>query len=184
MIDILGRRRANNPVLVGPPGVGKTAIVGKGLAALLLWWAAARKVQHLTPITSSSRCRVGSLVAGTSLRGALSEKIAELQAEVKRWRGQEIIVFIDELHTLIGAGSSGDSAQDVSNEPEGCLGARRVPLHRRDHRKPSSKKIHRARSGHRAALHFWSRVKEPSVDEKPCCSCSRAALDRTPIITA
>ena len=101
VIDVLGRRRANNPCLVGPPGVGKTAIV-EGLA---LQSCAAATMCRICVARSSSTCRSDAILSGTSLRGALSEKLGELQAEVKRAEGR-VIVFIDELHTLIGAGSS------------------------------------------------------------------------------
>ena len=122
VIDVLGRRRSNNPCLVGPPGVGKTALV-EGLALALV--RGGEEVAHLADRVIIE-VPVGSLVAGTSLRGALSEKIAQLAAEVKKANGR-IVVFIDELHTLIGAGSSGDSAQDVSNELKAALARGEFP---------------------------------------------------------
>jgi ATP-dependent Clp protease ATP-binding subunit ClpC len=122
LIDILGKRRANNPVLVGPPGVGKTAIV-EGLAVKI-----ARKddeVAHLHDRYIVS-LDTGSLVAGTSLRGAFSERLAAIKAEVAAAQ-RKIIVFIDELHTLIGAGTSGEGAQDAANELKSALARGEFP---------------------------------------------------------
>jgi ATP-dependent Clp protease ATP-binding subunit ClpC len=122
VIDVLGRRRANNPCLVGPPGVGKTAIV-EGLALAIV--RGGDDVSHLRNKIILD-LPMGSILSGTSLRGALSEKLAELQSEVKRANGR-VIVFIDELHTLIGAGSSGDGAQDVANELKAGLARGEFP---------------------------------------------------------
>ena len=122
VIDVLGRRRANNPCLVGPPGVGKTAIV-EGLALAIV--RGGDDVSHLRGKIIID-LPIGAILSGTSLRGALSEKLSELQAEVKRTHGK-VIVFIDELHTLIGAGSSGDGAQDVANELKAGLARGEFP---------------------------------------------------------
>ena len=122
LIDILGKRRANNPVLVGPPGVGKTAIV-EGLAVKI-----ARhddEVAHLSDRIIVS-LDTGSLVAGTSLRGAFSERLGAIKAEVAAAE-RRIIVFIDELHTLIGAGTSGEGAQDAANELKSALARGEFP---------------------------------------------------------
>lgn len=122
VVDILGKRRANNPVLVGLPGVGKTAIV-EGLAV---------KVARGDDDVGDLRERIifaldtGALVAGTSLRGAFSERLGAIKNEVAQARG-EIIVFIDELHTLIGAGSSGEGAQDAANELKAALARGEFP---------------------------------------------------------
>jgi ATP-dependent Clp protease ATP-binding subunit ClpC len=109
MIDILGKRRANNPCLIGPPGVGKTALV-EGLAMLL----AHSDLPGLSGKTIIE-LDMGGLLAGTHLRGSLAEKLKGIKEEVKAAAGQ-VIVFIDEVHTLVRAGSTGDSAQDASND--------------------------------------------------------------------
>jgi ATP-dependent Clp protease ATP-binding subunit ClpC len=111
IVDILGKRRANNPCLIGEPGVGKTAIV-EGLAYLQA---------HEPDAVPSLKDRVlvalnmGTLLSGTGLRGAFSERIASLRAEVEKAEGR-IIVFLDEIHTLVGAGAVGDSALDAVGE--------------------------------------------------------------------
>ncbi|MEE8408230.1 MAG: ATP-dependent Clp protease ATP-binding subunit, partial [Myxococcota bacterium] len=122
LIDILGKRRANNPVLVGPPGVGKTAIA-EGLAVKIARGDADVAHFHDRIIVSLD---TGSLVAGTSLRGAFSERIGGIKAEVAAAR-RKIIVFIDELHTLIGVGTSGEGAQDAANELKSALARGEFP---------------------------------------------------------
>lgn len=115
LIDILGKRRANNPCLVGEPGVGKTAVV-EGLAL--------RLVQERTPPALKKKIivslDVGALLVGTHLRGSFSEKLQGLKDEVKSSDGR-VIVFFDELHTLVGAGSTGDGPQDAANELKSAL---------------------------------------------------------------
>jgi ATP-dependent Clp protease ATP-binding subunit ClpC len=116
LIDILGKRRANNPILLGSPGVGKTAIV-EGFAFKIA--RGDSDVEHFRNRTIFS-LDTGALVAGTSLRGAFSERLAAIKAEVAAAQGA-IIVFIDEIHTLMGAGSSGDGPQDAANELKTAL---------------------------------------------------------------
>ncbi|MBN1961625.1 MAG: ATP-dependent Clp protease ATP-binding subunit [Deltaproteobacteria bacterium] len=122
VIDILGKRRANNPVLVGLPGVGKTAIV-EGLAVKI-----ARNDSDIGNLNNRIifALDTGALVAGTSLRGAFSERLGAIKTEVAQANG-EIVVFVDELHTLIGAGSSGEGAQDAANELKNALARGEFP---------------------------------------------------------
>jgi ATP-dependent Clp protease ATP-binding subunit ClpC len=116
-IDVLGKRRTNNPLLVGEPGVGKTAIV-EGIAQRLLRGPARdRLVVELD---------VASLVAGTSLRGSFSEKLLGIKDEVRRAAGR-VVVFIDEVHTLMGAGSTGEGPQDAANELKAALARGEFP---------------------------------------------------------
>jgi ATP-dependent Clp protease ATP-binding subunit ClpC len=115
LLDILGKRRANNPVLVGEPGVGKTAIV-EGLAQKLLGQTERVLVE----------LDVAGLVAGTQLRGSFSERLLGIKEEVKKAEGR-VIVFIDELHMLIGAGSAGEGPQDAANELKASLARGEFP---------------------------------------------------------
>ncbi len=121
-IDVLGKRRTNNPLLVGEPGVGKTAIV-EGIAQRLL--ARARGEAALAsggPLGGRIvvELDMASVVAGTQLRGSFSEKLLGIKEEVRRASGR-VVVFIDEIHTLMGAGSTGDGPQDAANELKAAL---------------------------------------------------------------
>jgi len=119
VIDILGKRRTNNPCLVGEPGVGKTAIA-EGVAQQLLRLPGPLSSRILVQVD------VASLVAGTQLRGSFSERLNALKDEVKRAQGR-VIVFVDELHMLIGAGASGDGPQDAANELKTALARGEFP---------------------------------------------------------
>lgn len=98
--QILGRRHKNNPLLVGKPGVGKTAIV-EGLARTILSHDAPSFLRHKRIYS----LELGSLVAGTMYRGDFEQRIKQLVEEVRH--REDVILFIDEIHTLVGAGSSG-----------------------------------------------------------------------------
>ncbi|HLM42521.1 MAG TPA: AAA family ATPase, partial [Myxococcaceae bacterium] len=108
VIDILGKRRTNNPCLLGEAGVGKTAVV-EGVAQRLLELRGTLSEKILLELD------MATLVAGTQLRGSFSEKLNALKDEVRRADGR-VVVFIDEIHTLVGAGSTGDGPQDAANE--------------------------------------------------------------------
>ncbi|SEK65442.1 ATP-dependent Clp protease ATP-binding subunit ClpC [Stigmatella aurantiaca] len=108
VIDVLGKRRTNNPCLLGEAGVGKTAVV-EGVAQQLVSLRGTLAAKVLIELD------MASLVAGTQLRGAFSEKLNALKDEVRRADGR-VVVFIDEIHTLVGAGSTGEGPQDASNE--------------------------------------------------------------------
>jgi ATP-dependent Clp protease ATP-binding subunit ClpC len=117
VLDVLARRRANNPILVGPPGVGKTAIA-EGLALRLLQ-ETAQGMRGRVLIEVSA----GALVSGTSVRGALAEKIARLRGEVKAGEGR-VLLFLDEIHALVGAS---DGPDDLANELKAALARGELP---------------------------------------------------------
>ncbi|HUU03292.1 MAG TPA: ATP-dependent Clp protease ATP-binding subunit [Myxococcota bacterium] len=122
VIDTLLKRRANNPLLVGEPGVGKTAIV-EGLALRIVQGksdAAPLKDRRIIELD------VASMLAGTQLRGAFSEKLGQIRREVKNAKGS-VVIFIDEMHTLMGAGATGDGPQDAANELKAALARGEFP---------------------------------------------------------
>lgn len=122
VIDILLMRHANNPCLIGEAGVGKTA-VAEGLALRL-----AGKAEQYGKLGSAVviEIPVSALVAGTALRGAFSERMKKLREEVAKADGQAI-VFIDEIHTLMGAGT-GDGPLDAANDLKSALSRGKFPL--------------------------------------------------------
>jgi len=119
LLDVLARRRSNNPILVGPPGVGKTAIV-EGLARRLAQGGTGVRGLEGTILVELS---AGGLVSGTGVRGALSERVRRLQFEVKRANGK-IVLFIDEVHALF---TGGDSPDDLSHELKASLARGELP---------------------------------------------------------
>jgi len=121
MIDVLNKRRSNNPCLVGEPGVGKTAVV-EGLATAML-----ERVERVSQLRDRIiiEIDVGTLVAGTELRGSFSRRMAKLKDEVRAAEGS-IIVFIDEIHTLVGAGG-GDGPLDAANDLKSSLARGEFP---------------------------------------------------------
>src|SRR5262245_9141573 len=108
VIQVLVRRTKNNPVLIGEPGVGKTAIV-EGLAQKIV----ANDVPEMLQEKRVLALDMGGLVAGSKFRGEFEERLKTVMEEVKRAEG-EIILFIDELHTVVGAGAA-EGAIDASN---------------------------------------------------------------------
>lgn len=109
VVQVLSRRTKNNPVLIGEPGVGKTAIV-EGLARRIVAGDVPESLQGKTLLSLD----LGSLVAGAKYRGEFEERLKAVLDEIKESEGQ-VITFIDELHTIVGAGASGDSAMDAGN---------------------------------------------------------------------
>jgi ATP-dependent Clp protease ATP-binding subunit ClpB len=108
VIQVLSRRTKNNPVLIGEPGVGKTAIV-EGLAERIVRGDVAESLKQKRVVALD----LGALVAGTKYRGEFEDRLKALLKEVTDAAGQ-IILFIDELHTLVGAGAA-EGAVDASN---------------------------------------------------------------------
>ena len=107
--EILSRKSKNNPVLIGDPGVGKTAVV-EGLA----WRIFKGDVPETLKDKTIFELDVGSLIAGAKYRGEFEERLKAVRKEVAASDGK-IILFIDEIHTLIGAGAGGDSSLDAAN---------------------------------------------------------------------
>ncbi len=109
VVQVLSRRTKNNPVLIGEPGVGKTAVV-EGLAQ--------RVVAGDVPDSLKGRrvlsLDLAAMVAGAKYRGEFEERLKAVLEEIKQASGQ-VVTFIDELHTVVGAGAGGDSAMDAGN---------------------------------------------------------------------
>ncbi|AND79731.1 ATP-dependent Clp protease ATP-binding subunit [Streptococcus pantholopis] len=108
LIEILNRRTKNNPVLIGEPGVGKTAVV-EGLAQKIVDGNVPQKLKNKQVI----RLDVVSLVQGTGIRGQFEERMQKLMEEIRK--RQDVILFIDEIHEIVGAGSAGDGNMDAGN---------------------------------------------------------------------
>ena len=108
-VQVLSRRTKNNPVLIGEPGVGKTAIV-EGLARRIVSGDVPESLRGKKLIALD----LGSMIAGAKYRGEFEERLKSVLQEIKDANG-EIVTFIDEIHTIVGAGATGDSGMDAGN---------------------------------------------------------------------
>ena len=109
VVQVLSRRTKNNPVLIGEPGVGKTAVV-EGLASRMVAGDVPESLRGKRLVALD----LGAMVAGAKYRGEFEERLKAVLDEIKESDGQ-VVTFIDEMHTVVGAGATGDSAMDASN---------------------------------------------------------------------
>ncbi len=120
--QILSRRKKNNPILIGEPGVGKTAIV-EGLALRIMQRKVSRNLFNKRIVMLD----LAALVAGTKYRGQFEERMKAIMGELEKSR--DVILFIDEIHTIVGAGGATGSL-DASNIFKPALIPRRTPMYR------------------------------------------------------
>ncbi|MBI1378887.1 MAG: ATP-dependent chaperone ClpB [Frankiales bacterium] len=109
VVQVLSRRTKNNPVLIGEPGVGKTAVV-EGLAQRIVAGDVPESLRGKRLVALD----LAAMLAGAQYRGQFEERLKSVLDEIKGSEGQ-VVTFIDELHTVVGAGASGDSAMDAGN---------------------------------------------------------------------
>ena len=126
VMQVLSRRTKNNPVLIGEPGVGKTAIV-EGLARRIVSGDVPERLKDKRLVAMD----MGAMIAGAKYRGEFEERLKAFLKEIVASEGK-IILFIDELHTIVGAGAA-EGATDAAQHAEAAAGARRAARHRRHH---------------------------------------------------
>ena len=125
VVQVLSRRKKNNPVLIGEPGVGKTAIA-EGLAQRIISAQVPESLKNKRIVTLD----LAAVVAGTKYRGQFEERLKTVMNEIRE--SKDTVIFIDELHTIVGAGGA-EGAIDAEQHAEAGAGARRTAVHRRHH---------------------------------------------------